>query len=466
MKIADEKDAFTDELPPGTELLHGQYTIRRYLNVGGFGLTYLAHDSLDRTVVLKECYPGSLCTRTNNIVHARSRSHQAEFKAVVKMFVQEARRLAKLNHPNIVGVHQVFEDNETAYMSLDYVEGLDLLDIVERDRDMLSPAQVQNILSKVLDAVAFIHDKDILHRDISPDNIILDRTGSPVLIDFGAARERATRASRVLSALQVVKDGYSPQEFYVAGSTQGPPGDLYALGATFYHVITGDPPPNAQVRLAALAANNLDPYKHLAGRTPGYDDHFLAAIDKALNVFPADRFQSAREWEDYIDKKQRYEEALQVARRDMDIQRSIQKLVAETNRAVREARRQDELRKAEEAAKPKEEKKKEPFFKWQLEDDWLIGHPPEEEEQPRRKRSIAPKILRPSDDVVAGDAPPLSQPVNQHEAEAEARKEADEQKKREFSQSLRSKSGSTRPSKWRSWISRSDAEKDISEAQK
>ncbi len=136
MNLATEKSISagspsTEEFKPGTSLLQGQYVIDRFLNSGGFGMTYLARDSLDRRVVIKECFPASMCSRANNTVRARSVSHQKEFSTIVQRFVQEARRLAKLKHPNIVGVHQVFEDNYTAYMALDYVDGLDLLDLLD-----------------------------------------------------------------------------------------------------------------------------------------------------------------------------------------------------------------------------------------------------------------------------------------------------------------------------------------------
>ena len=295
------EDDFVDELKPGTELLHGQYTIEEFLNSGGFGITYLAKDSLDRRVVIKECFPNTLCRRSYARVGARSRAHQAEFKSVIDLFVQEAKSLAKLDHPNIVGVHQVFEDNDTAYMALDYIEGFDLLETLEDGGERLPPAEINKILRKILGAVDYLHGQNILHRDISPDNILIDKkTSEPLLIDFGAAREEVSKASRVLSALRVVKDGYSPQEFYVNGSKQGPSSDLYALAASFYHLITGDMPTDSQTRLAALASDEDDPYVPLAGRIDGYDEAFLAAIDKALKVLPKDRIQTAKEWMELI----------------------------------------------------------------------------------------------------------------------------------------------------------------------
>ena len=291
-----DKDGFVDELKPGTKLMHGQYTIESFLNAGGFGITYLARDSLDRKVVIKECFPGAFCRRSRFIVQARSRAHQNELKSIVRLFVQEARNLSKLDHPNIVGVHQVFEDNDTAYMALDFVEGRDLLDTIEDPNHGLTPTQIKTILKEVLGAVGFIHDQGMLHRDISPDNILINKEFHPVLIDFGAAREEATKQSRVLSALRVVKDGYSPQEFYIAGSDQSPSSDLYALAASFHHLITGDVPPNSQARLAAIASGDNDPYTAIAGKFPDYDDNFLGALDKALAVLPKDRVQSAKDW--------------------------------------------------------------------------------------------------------------------------------------------------------------------------
>ena len=296
-----DDDTFVDELKPGTKLMHGQYTIERFLNAGGFGITYLATDSLDRKVVIKECFPGAFCRRSRYVVQARSRAHQNELKSIVRLFVQEARSLAKLDHPNIVGVHQVFEDNETAYMALDYVDGRDMLDIIEDPNEGLTPAQTKSILRDVLGAVGFIHDQSILHRDISPDNILINSDFNPVLIDFGAAREEATKQSRVLSALRVVKDGYSPQEFYIAGSEQSPSSDLYALAASFHHLIADEVPPNSQARLAAIASGEPDPYAPLLGRFDDYDDAFLASLDKALAVLPKDRVQSAQHWLSLMD---------------------------------------------------------------------------------------------------------------------------------------------------------------------
>lgn len=295
-----DPDAFADDLKPGTQLLGGHYTIVGFLNSGGFGITYLAKDSLDRTVVIKECFPNALCRRSTSLVRARSRKHQGDFRGFVESFMIEAKSLARLVHPNIVGVHQVFEDNDTAYMAIDYIDGRDLHDILDSTDQAFSPAEIVTMLKKMLSAVEFIHQVGILHRDISPDNVLIDKSGNPILIDFGAASEQVMRATRVLTGRRVIKEGYSPQEFYLTGAEQSPASDLYSLGATFYHIITGQAPPESQRRLARVAEGEPDPYQPLAGRFEGYPPGFLEAIDKAVRVMPRDRIQSAGDWLDWI----------------------------------------------------------------------------------------------------------------------------------------------------------------------
>lgn len=295
----DETDAGSsaDELAPGTRLLFGQFTIQSFVNSGGFGIVYLAKDSLDRQVVIKECFPTAYCRRIGATVGARSRAQVDDFRAAVRHFVQEAMTLSELDHPNIVRVHQVFEENDTAYIAMDYIEGHDLLQTVEGSAPPLRPKEVIAHLMTMLDAVGHVHANGLLHRDISPDNMILDRAkGQPVLIDFGASRKEVTRKSRAVSGLRVVKDGYSPQEFYVHGSKQAPCSDLYALAASFYHLISGETPKTSQERLAAIAGREGDPLRPLAGRFRAYPLAFLKAIDKAMAVFPRDRLQSVDDW--------------------------------------------------------------------------------------------------------------------------------------------------------------------------
>ena len=330
--LSHHNEEFPDELAPDTLLLRGQYQIESYLIRGGFGITYLARDSLDRRVVIKECFPNEICCRIDGQVLAKIREKQDQFTSLRRHFLREARRLARLSHPNIVGVHQVFEENSTAYMALDYVDGMDLLSVVEDDPQRLTPDTIRSMLIKSLGAIGYIHDKGILHRDISPDNFLLDQADNLTLIDFGAARESASRENRALSSLLAVKDGYSPQEFYLGDVVQSPSSDLYALGATFYHLITGKAPPDSQQRLAAIAANAPDPFVPLVASAAEYEPDFLNAINKSLEIFPEDRLQSAQDWVEEIDPERRRQAAVARASKDISIRKKISKLVAETNR--------------------------------------------------------------------------------------------------------------------------------------
>ncbi|MFQ1700356.1 serine/threonine-protein kinase [Loktanella agnita] len=305
----------------------------------------MAQDNyLARTVVIKECFPEVFCHREGTSVLVRSQSNAEKYRSIVEMFMREARSIAKLRHPNIVGVHRVFEDNDTAYMALDLIEGQDLRQFIKGKGQSLDPRQIREILIRLLDAVDMVHRQDLLHRDISPDNILIDKWGNPVLIDFGAAREEASRESRALSALLVVKDGYSPQEFYFAGGKQGPCSDLYALAATFYHLISGDVPANSQTRMAEVASGGVDPCEPLAGRFDEYTPEFLEAIDKAMCVLPKERLQSAQEWADMIAPRRRQTQPMALPEKKADdvLGAVLSKLVSETNEYVRNSKLEDQ----------------------------------------------------------------------------------------------------------------------------
>ena len=339
-RVIDFADAYDNQgpaLPTGSELLDGKFRIDRQIGSGGFGITYLAEDIyLRRAVVIKECYPDTFCIRFGDDVMVSSPRYEAQYRKTVEMFMREARSIALLRHPNVVTVHQVFEENKTAYMVLDLIDGRDLADIIDSDDELLSPDQVYEILVKVLDGVDLVHRSDLLHRDISPDNILIDKWGSPSLIDFGAAREEASQKDKDVSTMLVVKDGYSPHEFYVTGSVQGPSSDLYALGATIYHLISGEAPPNSQTRVAQLTDNNPDPYEPLVGRFPQYEHVFLEAVDKALRVAPRERMQSAKEWLDLIEQDRKKVKVVQIPEA-MSLSKTLSELIEETNKHVMDA---------------------------------------------------------------------------------------------------------------------------------
>lgn len=338
MMTAPANDLVYDGLPDGTRLLDDQFTILRKIGNGGFGITYLASDHyLDRKVVIKECFPHAICCRLETEVRTRRQSDDEKFHKIIKMFVREARRIAKIQHPNIIGVQRIFEQNSTAYIVMDQVDGPTLLEIINGDceRDLL-PSNISALLYKLLDAVQEVHRHDFLHRDISPDNILIDRWGSPILIDFGAARERASRESRELSTLLVVKDGYSPQEFYFAGGRQSESSDLYALAATFYHLISGEPPPNSQLRAADVASGCADPCVPLKGRFDSFDRALLMSIDEAMQVLPKDRLQSAQVWKSMIRPDGKMPRRHELSKEDSALVKIISRVVSETNKDLAE----------------------------------------------------------------------------------------------------------------------------------
>lgn len=292
---ADGSDV-ADELQAGTVLFHGQYTIGKYISSGGFGITYLAKDNLNRDIVIKECFASGHCRRARSRVRLRSTGNQIMLDQLIQDFLTEARRLASLSHPNIVGVHQVFEDNDTAYMALEYIRGIDLLGLIEGQNPRLTAEHIVEITTKLVSALSYVHDNNILHCDISPDNIFLDEGGEPVLIDFGAARIDQAVAGKKSSGMAVVKDGYSPHELYFSGGNVGPWTDIYSLAASLYHLITGQAPESSRSRVAVLVETKADLVLPLAGRFKEYPAPFLESIDKAMAVKPAARFQSAAEW--------------------------------------------------------------------------------------------------------------------------------------------------------------------------
>ena len=292
---ASETDC-VDELLPGTSLLHGQYRIARFLNSGGFGITYIARDALNRDVVLKECFVDAFCTRDQSAVRPRSDHARPHLQRALSSFGEEGRILAMMNHPNIVRIHQLFAENGTSYMALDYVTGHDLVEIVDEKKAILTPHQIVKIAERLISAISHIHDRHLIHCDVSPDNICVSPAGEPVLIDFGAARSVVDGVAQKHGGFSLVKDGYSPPEFYQTNGVCGPESDIYSLAASLYYAISGKAPVDGETRLKALIADRPDPLITLAGVVPGYPPGFLATIDKAMSIEPSDRFATAKSW--------------------------------------------------------------------------------------------------------------------------------------------------------------------------
>lgn len=294
---AEEDFAEAEGVIIGTELLKGQYLVQSRLRSGGFGITYIARDSLARRVVIKECYPAELCKRNGVAVEPASPDLSLQFSAIKNQFIREARQMAQLVHPNIVSVHQVFEENNTAYMALDFIDGTDLVSLVEDQPQRITNSLLRSVLRQSLKAINFIHRNGLLHRDIAPDNMMMDAKGHLTLIDFGAARDCEGKNRSTVIA---VKDGYSPIEFYDPDGTHGFYSDLYSLAATLYYLAVGAPPPSSEERLETIEAGGEDPYVPLtvcrAERITRKDEQIFKTIDRALSVHVEDRYESVAAW--------------------------------------------------------------------------------------------------------------------------------------------------------------------------
>jgi WD40 repeat protein len=278
-------------LATGTELV-GDYRIRRVLGAGGFGITYLADElALTRLVTIKEYFPADFAARSKRDDAApRSKDCAADYKWGLDRFIEEAQTLARFEHPNIVRVFRYFRANNTGYMVLQFEEGKSLKTWLRELGRAPRQGELDQIVAPLLDALEMIHRSDFLHRDIAPDNIIIRKDKSPVLIDFGSARGEIASQSRTVSAL--VKPGYSPYEQYATTSSQqGAWTDIYALGATLYQAVTGKRPPDAPSRVVQ------DEYVSARDAAVGsFRPGFLAAIDKALKIEVRDRPQSIADW--------------------------------------------------------------------------------------------------------------------------------------------------------------------------
>ena len=277
-------------LPVGLDL--GHYRILSKLGQGGFGITYLAlNQHTGEQVVIKENLPTFYAVRdqaTWSIMPLDVEDAVANYSHTLTRFVDEARLLARLRHPNIVRVSEAFEALGTAYYVMPYISGQELHKAAP---PVVTEAWLLPIISALLNTLAYLHAQNLLHRDLKPGNILLQSDGSPILIDFGTAR--ALYSER--SATMVGTPGYTPIEQITTRGNCGPWTDLYALGATCYRVITGEMPPDVNARLA----DDVDSYRPLAARAElltRFSPVLLKSIDKALAIRAKNRWQRAEEW--------------------------------------------------------------------------------------------------------------------------------------------------------------------------
>ena len=287
------EDAPVHQLEPGT-ILAGKYLTVKTLGEGGFGITYLGYNlQLDIKVAIKEYFPEGLAARDHTHseqVSVYGGEKDALFRDGAQKFMQEAQSLARFSSlPGIVSVSDFFHENGTAYIVMNYLEGVTLKDYVEKRGGKIPADEALSLMRPVVESLTRVHDAGIIHRDISPDNVMIT-DGGAYLIDFGAARSFASAHS--MSVL--LKFGYAPEEQYRSKGEQGPWTDVYSLCATLYWCITGQKPPEALERLEQDTISL--PSALGAIIAPGVEQ----ALMKGLEVYRKNRIQSMRELAAYL----------------------------------------------------------------------------------------------------------------------------------------------------------------------
>ncbi len=271
------------------------YRVEKILGRGGFGITYLATDlGSGLQVAIKEYFPKEIAKRGKNL-EVRPLGN-AENKQIFEwgraQFLNEAKILAQLDHPNVISVKRYFRENETAYLVMEYFEGESLTELLKNES--LGVENIKIIFYSLLDGLEHIHNNNLLHRDIKPSNIYINSDGRPVLLDFGSAKTLVTS-----NKFNHASDGYAPPEQYNTRSKQGPWSDIYGLAATFYRTISGVKPqpsfPDRILQDQIIPLTNLDIFT--------YSFRFLDAIDKALSISPELRPQSVEEFRKAIGER-------------------------------------------------------------------------------------------------------------------------------------------------------------------
>lgn len=281
-------------LQEGTSLI-GRYTIQSILGAGGFGITYKAHDKLtQQTVAIKEYFPVGMVTRNgNNTISITSSEYSYEFDRGKQRFLSEAQDLLKFkDSPSIVSVQNFFEENATAYMAMEYLEGCTLAQYTKNMGGKLDVDTALYVMDKMMIALEEIHNAGIIHRDISPDNIYMMNDKSVKLIDFGAAKQAYCGETQNLSIM--LKPGYAPPEQYANNTPQGAWTDIYAFGATMYRLITGTKPPESVSRI--FQDDYIVPVE-IDRNIPVYLSN---AISIAMEVKPENRFHNIAEFRNAV----------------------------------------------------------------------------------------------------------------------------------------------------------------------
>ncbi len=284
------------QLKPGSSLQGGKYRILSVLGQGGFGITYAAEQvALDRKVALKEFFMDEYCNRDGDtsrvsVPSVGSRETVDRFRA---KFVKEARMIAGLNNPHIVRIYDVFEENGTAYYVMECHDRGSLKDEIA-GRGALPEEDAVERIREVADALRYLHDQNILHLDVKPGNVLMGGNGEMVLIDFGVSKCYDEEGEQTSSTPVAKSKGYAPSELYISGSVThfSPATDIYSLGATFYHMVTGMVPPDA----SAVSDEGID-----LSRFTGLSEPTRHAIEAAMQPRRKDRPQSIAEFLNILD---------------------------------------------------------------------------------------------------------------------------------------------------------------------
>ena len=274
-------------------MLNNRYIVGQVLGFGGFGIIYKAWDcNLNIVVAIKEYYYSGIATRepSTQMVKIYAQNRRAEFRHFLDRFLDEARYAAKFStNSNIANVYEFFEANNTAYMVMEFLDGTTLNEYLKRNA--MSLEQGLFVMKSIISALRSIHADGVIHRDVSPDNIMLCSNGKVKLFDFGAARFSKSEDRQVMKLTQVMKPGFSPPEQYQTISKQGPWTDIYALGATLYYIVTGKKPVESTNRKTGESL--IPPVQH----KPGIPDYINDTILRAMAVDTHLRFASVDEFE-------------------------------------------------------------------------------------------------------------------------------------------------------------------------
>lgn len=295
-RLQSEEDQITDYLPVGT-ILSGEYLIGRVLGHGGFGVTYLGFDLKEkRRVAIKEYFPGRWSYRIcgEEGIQIKTSDEEDKFQEGAERFYNEAKNIAKFqDNPNIIDVYSFFYENNTCYFVMEYIEGITLKDYVAQKGGKIEPAECCKLLLPLLDAMSAMHAQNVLHRDISPDNIYITTDGRLKLLDFGAARQKMDEAPKSLSV--VLKQGFAPIEQYQRKGKQGAWTDVYAFASTIYYCVTGTVPRAVTER---IGEDQLLTLREL-GILP--ETNFSDIIEKAMAIQVVNRIQSAEELKEMLE---------------------------------------------------------------------------------------------------------------------------------------------------------------------